>query len=302
MGRWDSDEDNWRGWKNGKYDNRYVRTNRDRKFSKTRYKKKQTKKIGIVISIVLLVVVIGFLFINDVFEINEKNFNESIQNIPQNIQETTKTVKDIATETSDQIQESMTEHIETIQKTPQTIPVKDISEIPKKVQESNTLNKKPIIDKNDLEKQVHLLTNQYRTQNGISTLAWDDTLSNIAEMHSQDMATRNYFAHETPEGVDPTGRGAIQGYKCEKRVGNLIYQGIAENIFQNNLYDTVWYSGGIPTSYEWNTLDDIAKSTVDGWMNSPGHRQNILTATYNIEGIGIEISSDDKVYITQNFC
>ena len=93
-----------------------------------------------------------------------------------------------------------------------------------------------------------------------------------------------------------------RGYKCEKRIGNLIYQGIAENIFQNNLYDTVWYSGGIPTLYEWNTLDDIAKSTVDGWMNSPGHRQNILTTTYDAEGIGIEISDDDKVYITQNFC
>lgn len=302
MGRRDSDDDNWRGWKDGKYDNRYVRTNRNRKFSKSSYKKKQTKKVVIGILIVLLVGVIGFLFVNGVFEINEKNLNESLQNIPQNIQEATETAKDIATETSSKIQETITEQIEAIQKTPQVIPVKDISEIPKKVQESNSLNKKPIIDKNELERQVHLLTNQYRTQNGISTLTWDDTLSNIAQKHSQDMATRNYFGHETPEGVDPTGRGVIQGYKCEKRVGNLIYQGIAENIFQNNLYDTVWYTGGIPTSYEWNTLDDIAKSTVDGWMDSPGHRQNILTATYDTEGIGVEISSDDKVYITQNFC
>lgn len=264
-------------------------------------KKRQIKKLVIGITLVAIVGIIGFLFVNGIFETNEKNLNESIQNIPQNIQETTKTAKDIAIETSDKIQETITDQIETMQKTPQAIPVKDISDIPKKIQESNPLNK-PIIDKKELERQVHLLTNQYRTQNGISILDWDDELSRIAENHSQDMATRNYFDHESPEGVDPTGRGASQGYKCEKRVGNWIYHGIAENLFRNNLYDTVWYTGGIPTSYEWNTLDDIAKSTVDGWMNSPGHRQNILTTTYNTEGIGVEISSDDKVYITQNFC
>jgi uncharacterized protein YkwD len=37
-------------------------------------------------------------------------------------------------------------------------------------------------------------------------------------------------------------------------------------------------------------------------MESPGHRENILTKTYDSEGIGVEISADDKVYITQNFC
>ena len=116
------------------------------------------------------------------------------------------------------------------------------------------------------------------------------------------MALRNYFSHETPEGLDPTGRATTQGYKCEKIVGKLIYSGIAENIFQNNLYDTVWYTGGIPTSYDWNSQNEIAQTTVDGWMDSPGHRQNILTTTFDREGIGVKISSDDKVYITQNFC
>ncbi len=116
------------------------------------------------------------------------------------------------------------------------------------------------------------------------------------------MASRNYFSHDTLEGKDPTDRGTFQGYHCQKTIGNLIYSGIAENIFQNNLYDTVWTTNGIPTSYDWNDLDSLATSTVDGWMDSPGHRENILTSTYDKEGIGVEISSDDKVYITQNFC
>jgi uncharacterized protein YkwD len=266
------------------------------------HKKRQTKKIGIGIVGITVVGIIGFLFVSGVFEVNQKNLEESIQNMPESIQDTAKTAKDFATETSTTLRKAINEQLESVQTETENISVDTVSDIPKKIQESNPLNKKPIIDKNELEKQVHLLTNQYRVQNGLETLSWDDKLSNIARNHSQDMASRDYFSHDTPEGTDPTGRGTSHGYNCEKRVGNLIYSGIAENIFQNNLYDRIWYTGGIPTTYEWNTLDEIAQSTVDGWMNSAGHRQNILTETYDREGIGVEIASDDKVYITQNFC
>ena len=37
-------------------------------------------------------------------------------------------------------------------------------------------------------------------------------------------------------------------------------------------------------------------------MNSPGHRENILTGVFDREGIGVEITQDYKVYVTQNFC
>ena len=187
------------------------------------------KSIGVGIAGIVIIGLVGFLFVNGYFGINEKNINESIQSISENIQETSKTAKDIETETSDKIQETVTDQIETIQKTPEIIPVKDISEIPKKIQESNPLNKKPLIDKKELERQVHLLVNQYRTQNGLDELVWDDKLSSIAKNHSHDMATRNYFEHVSPEGLDPTGRGSLQGYTCEKRVGNLIYQGKTDN-------------------------------------------------------------------------
>ena len=54
--------------------------------------------------------------------------------------------------------------------------------------------------------------------------------------------------------------------------------------------------------YDWNSSRKIAETTVKGWMNSPGHRKNILTPHWRSEGIGIAISPDDKVYITENFC
>jgi len=53
--------------------------------------------------------------------------------------------------------------------------------------------------------------------------------------------------------------------------------------------------------YHWNSPEAIAQTTVAGWMNSSGHRENILTLTFDREGIGIAIASE-KVYITENFC
>jgi len=266
------------------------------------HKKRGAKKIGFGITGLTVIGIVVFLFVNGTIEFNRENLQESIQNIPQNIQDTADTAKDLVAEASTKLTETMDKQKETSQTKPDKILDKPTTEIPKDSQESDPVNEKPTIDTYELEKQVHQLTNQYRIQNGLTTLAWDDRLSDVARNHSKDMASRSYFSHDTPDGIDPTGRGAIYGYNCEKRVGNLIYSGIAENIFQNNLYDTVWYTNGIPTSYEWNSMDEIAQSTVGGWMDSPGHRQNILTSTYDNEGIGVAISSDDKVYITQNFC
>jgi hypothetical protein len=49
-------------------------------------------------------------------------------------------------------------------------------------------------------------------------------------------------------------------------------------------------------------MEEIAKQVVNGWMNSPGHRANILNGRYDREGIGVAVSSDEKVYFTQDFC
>jgi uncharacterized protein YkwD len=266
------------------------------------HQKKKTKTVGFGIASAIIAGTVLFLFAINVIEINQENIQKTIQHLPQEIKQTSETTKEIVIETSGKIKESIDKNLENSPIKTDDIPINKITETPKKIQESNPINQKPTIDTIELEKKIHLLINQQRQYNGLSALAWDDRLSNVARIHSEDMASRSYFSHYTPEGLDPTARGAKYGFKCEKTVGNLIYSGIAENIFQNNLYNRVWYTNGIPTSYEWNNMDDLAESTVSGWMESPGHRQNILTQTYDREGIGIAISSDDKVYITQNFC
>jgi uncharacterized protein YkwD/succinate dehydrogenase/fumarate reductase cytochrome b subunit len=162
-------------------------------------------------------------------------------------------------------------------------------------------NSQPVIDIPTLESQIHSLINQQRTENGLSDLSYDTALADIARKHSADMAQTNYFSHYTPQGLSPTDRGNQAGYSCYKNYGSYYTSGIAENIMQNNLYTSVTYYDGVP-SYAWNSQDALAQSTVIGWMNSPGHRQNILTSTYEREGIGVAIASDDKVYITEDFC
>lgn len=264
------------------------------------HKKKQGKKIAVGITFGLVVVIAVFAYSNGILEINQDNLEKSIQDMPENIQDVSKIATDVTTETISKIRETIDEEFIPNHLEPVDVTGDNIKSTPVQIQEKNQLGQ-PIIDKTELEKQVHIRTNQYRIENGLNTLSWDDTLSNIARNHSQDMASRDYFSHDSPEGKDPTDRGTSQGYRCQKTVGNLIYSGIAENIFQNNLYDSVTIIGIVPI-YDWNSQDELAKSTVDGWMESLGHRENILTKTYDREGIGVEISSDSKVYITQDFC
>jgi uncharacterized protein YkwD len=160
---------------------------------------------------------------------------------------------------------------------------------------------KPEVRSAELEKHIHILVNGERKKHGLSPLAWNEALSGIACKHSSDMAKKGYFSHVSPVGHDFSYRYKQEGYQCEVRgQGNVYYTG-AENIFQNNLFDRVMISNGV-RHYEWNSVDRIAETTVDGWMKSPGHRKNILMPYWVSEGIGVSISADGKVYITQNFC
>jgi uncharacterized protein YkwD len=152
---------------------------------------------------------------------------------------------------------------------------------------------KPEIRIPDLEQRIHELINVKRKENDRAPLMWDEALSNLARAHSEDMAKRGYFKHVNPEGQTPMKRAEAAGYKLCALMG--------ENIYQNNLYSSV-ITEKKHTTYDWNTPQKIAATTIKGWMDSESHRQNILNANYSGEGIGIAIAPDDKVYITQMFC
>ena len=138
-----------------------------------------------------------------------------------------------------------------------------------------------------LERKVHQGINTERAAvPGSRQLQWDDRLNAIARAHSEDMTERGYFSHDTPEGVGPSGRAAKAGYSCRK----AFHYGLAENI-------TIELMS--------NDMDKLAAAAVQGWVDSPGHRVNLLGRQYDRTGVGASFGKwrgYKAVYITQVFC
>lgn len=161
----------------------------------------------------------------------------------------------------------------------------------------------PDIDHAALESRIHELINVQRRQNGVSELAYDSFLADIARGHSYDMVLRNYFDHTDPDGKNARARGDSAGYPCIRGYRNYYTEGLAENLYQGYRYSAYLKDpNGTIVDYKWNSLEQIANEAVNGWMNSEGHRKNILDDHFQQEGIGIAFSADDKIYVTENFC
>ena len=182
------------------------------------------------------------------------------------------------------------------------IPRKNFKNIPGS---KSNYHLRPTIDIPKLELRVHELTNIERQKLNLSPLSYNTEIRNIAWWHSKDMSVRNFFAHENPDGKTPADRASSANFDMDNRIWykklDSIQWQFGENIYQTTLYDSVYVIDNIPTDYHWNDPEKIAKQTVDGWMNSKEHRDNIVSSLWKKEGIGVYISNDDKVFITQNF-
>ena len=157
---------------------------------------------------------------------------------------------------------------------------------------------KPDIDIRELEDRIYELVNVERLEHGMRSLDHVREVRLIARSHSEDMLTRDYFAHESPQGFGPMSRSEQAQYKCPMRSS----YGLAENIALIALHAGYIDRDGEMDIQTWITLEGLALRFVHGWMNSKGHRANILTSSYNSTGVGVAISEDYKVYGTQNFC
>ena len=133
-------------------------------------------------------------------------------------------------------------------------------------------------------------------------LDWDPKLAAIARSHSADMAGQDFFSHTNLRGQSPSDRGSSVGYDCRKDYGSYYTYGLAENIYYSSLYGRYWTVAGKIVRKDYHEIQELADLVVDGWMDSPGHRENILEDSYDVEGIGAAIDANEQVYITQNFC
>ena len=135
----------------------------------------------------------------------------------------------------------------------------------------------PASKDNDFINRVLELTNQERKKAGLEALVLGEKLSDISQRHSWDMATNDFFGHTSSNGSSTVERADAEGY---------LYPYVGENI-----------ASGYSTP----------EAVVAAWMNSPGHRDNILNRFYKEIGIGyFHLENDtgnvtDKDYWTQNF-
>lgn len=142
-----------------------------------------------------------------------------------------------------------------------------------------------------VEDHVHHEVNDRRADHDLEALEWDGTVASVSRAHSADMHDREYFAHTNPDGEGPMDRfSAVAGY-C---------RAYGENIAMTWVDRPVAGPDGDRTSYE--TPEELAVGLVDQWMNSPPHRDAILTDSWDRGGVGIYIGEDGQVFATHNFC
>ncbi|WP_285777320.1 CAP domain-containing protein [Microtetraspora sp. NBRC 13810] len=122
-----------------------------------------------------------------------------------------------------------------------------------------------------VEEEVVRLTNEARRTGGCAPLTHDAKLHTAARGHSSDMAAKGYFSHDSQDGRDPGDRIAAAGFSPIRAWG--------ENIAM-----------GQPT----------AAVVVKAWLDSPGHRANIMNCTYTHIGVG-EAKGARGLYWTQDF-
>ncbi|MFG3343473.1 CAP domain-containing protein [Streptomyces sp. NPDC048018] len=117
--------------------------------------------------------------------------------------------------------------------------------------------------------QVIALVNAERAKAGCGALTANATLTRAAQGHSDDMAARDFFDHTNPDGADPGDRVSAAGYP---------WSTYGENIAMGQ---------------------SSAEQVMESWMNSPGHRANILNC--NFKEIGVGIHNSGGPYWTQVF-
>ncbi|NLL56002.1 MAG: SafA/ExsA family spore coat assembly protein [Clostridiales bacterium] len=122
-----------------------------------------------------------------------------------------------------------------------------------------------------IEDEVLRLINAQRTRNGLQALSYNWEAARVARIKSQDMINNNYFSHNSPIYGSP--------FKMLESYG-LRFSAAAENI-----------------AYGQRTAQEV----VNSWMNSPGHRANILSRSYTHTGVGVAKKANGTLYFTQVF-
>ena len=132
----------------------------------------------------------------------------------------------------------------------------------------------------DLRKLALQLVNQSRAKQKLPPLKLEQKLTKAAQFHADDMLKRNYYSHSSPEGQTVAGRF--------EAAGGSRWLLTAENIAECN--------GCTPP-----LTKDYVRQMHKGWMDSPGHRANILHRGLETFGFGMTADKNGRLYAVQTF-
>lgn len=130
-----------------------------------------------------------------------------------------------------------------------------------------------------LESATLRRVNKERAARGLRSLSPVADMQAIARAHSNDMSTRGYFAHNDSDGVTPMQRAARAGIRWAA--------------FGENIATTSKRAG--------RSDEELASWAVDDWMESEGHRRNILDPEYTETGLGVYEAENGEIFFTQDF-
>ncbi|GIV22856.1 MAG: hypothetical protein KatS3mg025_0515 [Bacteroidia bacterium] len=141
---------------------------------------------------------------------------------------------------------------------------------------SSSVRQSPTQEAQEVAFKIFERINAERRKAGLGPLVWCEDVARAAENHSQNMAKRQFFDHEDPI------RGNV-GVRLRRL--RIAWSTCGENIFMST------YKGRY-----------IVERAVQGWMSSPGHRENILDREFTHTGIGVFYDErEEAYYVTQIF-
>jgi uncharacterized protein YkwD len=132
-----------------------------------------------------------------------------------------------------------------------------------------------VVNTSGVERAAFDVINQKRVDSGLSPLVWSDDLAQIARLHSHNMAEQNFFDHRDQANKLVNDRAVDAGLKDWRAIG--------ENIAFNRGFK-----------------DPIEKA-VELWLDSSGHRQNLMNPMWNETAVGVAVGPDGSYYFTQVF-
>lgn len=179
------------------------------------------------------------------------------------------------------------------------------------------------MDRVRLERSVHAAVNDTRERHGCRCVAYDSDLRPVARYHSRRMATEGELFHEAPDGESLSDRLDRFDYDLiAKATGQRFCHECSSDLrrFASPAYCPACGTATLDSTPESTRAGEnlavkryvprpvgtdeetAATAVVDGWLESPGHRDNLLEPSFEREAIGVVVTNENRsvcVYVTQ---